>query len=101
MKEFRVLFLDASTWDLFSELVERDNGIYEDAGAPATTPNTARRASAIGPSRKSGSNPAAPNRVPSHYRRIGRPLFSRPLAGAAAGRYLLGKRGIMLKREIT
>jgi ribosomal protein S18 acetylase RimI-like enzyme len=28
MKEFRVLSLDASKWDLFAELVERNNGIY-------------------------------------------------------------------------
>lgn len=28
MKGFRVVSLDASTWDLFAELVERNNGIY-------------------------------------------------------------------------
>jgi GNAT superfamily N-acetyltransferase len=28
MNQFRVLPLDASTWDLFAELVERNNGIY-------------------------------------------------------------------------
>lgn len=28
MKELRVVSLDASTWDLFAELVERNNGIY-------------------------------------------------------------------------
>ena len=28
MKQFSVLSLDASTWDLFAELVERNNGIY-------------------------------------------------------------------------
>ena len=28
MSEFHIVSLDSSTWDLFTELVERNNGIY-------------------------------------------------------------------------
>jgi hypothetical protein len=38
--------LDASTWDAFAELVERNNGSTEDAGASPITPST-NAASAI------------------------------------------------------
>jgi len=35
--------LDASTWDAFAELVERNNGIFAGAGALVTTRSAARR----------------------------------------------------------
>ena len=37
---FRTRPLDASTWDAFAQLVERNNGIYGAAGASSTTRST-------------------------------------------------------------
>jgi hypothetical protein len=46
MQQFSVVSLDASTWDRFAELVERNGGIFGDAGASATIPSAGSAASA-------------------------------------------------------
>lgn len=57
---FTIRELDASTWDAFAELVERNNGIFGAAGASVITPSADRKGSAIAPQGRSRAHRPRP-----------------------------------------